>query len=118
MRSNIDTPVKLDEHGVAEVCGPLGWDPGEQRARVTVTITQNQVVGTASGSFERPESEDEDEDEDENEWMLTVQPSDPHKFHKGDARGEGSIEATGGSGKRLTWPPHDIKLDPNAPDDT
>jgi hypothetical protein len=113
MRSNIDDPVKLDEDGVAEVCGPLGWDPGEKKAHVTVTITQGPVDGTASGSFDRPESEDEDE----NEWMLKVEPADPHKFHKGDARGEGNIETTGGSGKRLTWQPHDVKLDPDVPDD-
>ena len=41
MRSNIETPVKLEREkdGCVEACGPLEWD-GETEVTVTVTITQ------------------------------------------------------------------------------
>jgi hypothetical protein len=111
MRSNFDTPMKLDKDGVAEACGPLEWGPGETEANVTVTISQkpDKVEGTASGSFHPPEDE----------WMLEVRPSEPHKkFKKGAAHGRGDLNtAAAAAGGSFQWE-QDVDLDPDASDDT
>ena len=112
MRSNIETPAKLEREkdGCVEACGPLEWD-GETEVTVTVTITQDGVEGTATGTFEPPADE----------WMLEVCPSDHKKFKKGGARGQGELStvppATDASERPFRWP-QDVELDPKALDET
>jgi len=110
MRSQFDTPMGLED-GVAKACGPLGWDGAEVEAIVTITITQKdeKLVGSASSppNFDAPEDE----------WMLEVQPSEPHKkFKKGPAHAHGIIHAIAGNTVNVVAWDQEIELDPDVVD--